>query len=912
MTRELGSLINITVVTSIARRDMKLAFSNPTGYVFVTLFIFLSAAAAFWQVNFFLNNLANLSQLNAVFLYLLIFFIPALTMGVWSEETRQGTDELLLTLPATHLEIVLGKYIAMLGVYSASLFLSLTHVLVLMWLGSPDLGLMFGNYLGYWLAGSSLIAVGMLASLLTSHVTIAFILGALFCAAFVLIEPITGGISKNVQTFLSPLGLFSPFDDFARGIVSLSGILHFISITGLILYLNVVLIGRRHWENYVGTSNMAGHYIIRILALTITIISLNSILSRTAVRLDVTAEGLHSLSKDTIGILKNLDPEQPIFIQAFISPEVPDTYVQTRANLLDVLKEIDSASGPRVQVRLVTTEMYSPESREARQRFGIKPKEIPDLRSAGSGFTNVFAGIAFTSGPKEQVINFLDSGLPVEYELVRSIQVVAQTNRSKLGILATDAHLFGGFDFKTMQSRQPWAMTEELRKQYDVVEVDPKEEYPNDLDALMVALPNTLTQEELNRLAAHVETGNPTLMLVDPLPSFNLALSPTEKKGASINPFSGNQQPPGEQKGDIQKMLETFGIQWDTGLIVWDRYNPHPNLAHLPPEVVFASRGNENQETFNRNIISTASLQELVFLFPGRLLATGTDNLKFLPLIQSGRESGITSYSQLVQRNFFGGSQLVLSKIPRMASTDIYTFAAQVTGYTYESKKIVSDGSSNAVNHEKILENEQAEPINLIVIADVDFASQQFFNIRRLGGGNFNFDNVNFFLNVMDSLLGDESFIGLRGKRVQYRTLETVEKQIRSYTQQRIMEENAAEARAQDALKQARHRLQDRVDKVRQRQDLDEQTQQIMVRNLEELENRRFETIKTNIEAEKETSIQESKEKMEEHIRLIQNTIKNLAALLPPIPVFLLGVSIFFRRRRRENEAAAATQRLRS
>ena len=85
-----------------------------------------------------------------------------------------------------------------------------------------------------------------------------------------------------------------------------------------------------------------------------------------------------------------------------------------------------------------------------------------------------------------------------------------------------------------------------------------------------------------------------------------------------------------------------------------------------------------------------------------------------------------------------------------------------------------------------------------------------------------------------------------------------------------------------------------------------------MVRNLEELENRRFETIKTNIEAEKETSIQESKEKMEEHIRLIQNTIKNLAALLPPIPVFLLGVSIFFRRRRRENEAAAATQRLRS
>ena len=254
--------------------------------------------------------------------------------------------------------------------------------------------------------------------------------------------------------------------------------------------------------------------------------------------------------------------------------------------------------------------------------------------------------------------------------------------------------------------------------------------------------------------------------------------------------------------------------------------------------------------------------------------------------------SGLTAYSQLVQRNFFGGSQLVLTNIPRRASQNAYTVAAHVTG--------------NAGG------TEENAPVNLVVVADVDFASQQFFDIRRMGAGGLHFDNVTFFLNLMDVLVGDESFIALRSKRVRYRTLETVERQTLAYTEQRVRDEDAAEEEAQAALDQARRRLTARVDEVRQRTDLDDQTRRIMVRNLEEVENRRFETLQTNIEAEKEARIEESKEMMESQIRLIQNTIKNLAALLPPVPVFLLGVFIFLRRRRRENEAAAAARRLRS
>jgi len=196
-------------------------------------------------------------------------------------------------------------------------------------------------------------------------------------------------------------------------------------------------------------------------------------------------------------------------------------------------------------------------------------------------------------------------------------------------------------------------------------------------------------------------------------------------------------------------------------------------------------------------------------------------------------------------------------------------------------------------------------------VADVDFISDQFFEIRRRGMENLDLDNVSFFLNCIDVLAGDDSFVELRRRRVQHRTLTTVEARTRAYAEQRAVEEQQATADAQTALADAQQRLDARVGEVQSRTDLDATTKQIMARNLQEAESRRFDAAKATIEAARDTKIDASKEQMETQVRRIQSSIKTLAGLLPPIPVFVLGTLVFMRRQRREREGAAAARRLR-
>jgi len=284
------------VIGALFRKELRSFLGNPTGYVFLTLFIVASASAAFLTDSFFSRNLADLATLNRWMPAILMFFVPAVTMGLWADERRSGTDELLLTLPVRDGEVVLGKFLGALGVYTVGLLFSLVNVIVLAYLGDPDVGLMFATYLGYWLMGALFVAVGMVGSMFTGNTTVAFILGALGCAALVfagtapwasaivgvvllaafgaLLWNVLLGTGRGVgigalggalvglalwlagarlgfgtwfsDTF-SALGAPAHFDSFGEGVLRLGDVVFFLGGTAVALYLCTILISRRHW-----------------------------------------------------------------------------------------------------------------------------------------------------------------------------------------------------------------------------------------------------------------------------------------------------------------------------------------------------------------------------------------------------------------------------------------------------------------------------------------------------------------------------------------------------------------------------------------------------------------------------------------------------------------------------------------
>ncbi|MFM1801446.1 MAG: hypothetical protein RJA81_798, partial [Planctomycetota bacterium] len=877
------------VIRAVVRRNITSFFASPAGYVFITLFVIVGALAAFWQPIFFANNLVNLAPLNVWMPYLLLFFVPAITMSAWAEERRLGTDELLLTLPAKEYEIVLGKYLAALGIYSISLLFSASYVLVLNLLGSPDLGVLLANYLGYWFMGVAMVAIGLVASSLSVNVTVGFILGGLFCALPVFLNLFSLLFSGSTGRTLGRLSIPAQFADFGTGVIPISSVFYFVGIAAAMLYLNVLLVGRRNWSGGPKSRSMWFHGLSRVACLVLSVVSVFAIINRAGARVDTTSERLHTLSSDSRNLISAISGERPVIVQAYFSPTVPSEYVQVKEDLLNKLKEVAAIGGSRIRLSLLETELYSENARDAEKRFGIQPRRVLSTNDARQSTEEIFLGVAFTCGLEEVIVPFFDRGLPVEYELIRSIQVVSRTNRKKIGILNTDARLLGGFDFRSSMPGQEWSIVTELKKQYEVVPVAADAPIAKDFDCLLVAQAASLPQKELDNLMAYVRSGGPTLLFVDPLPTADPSLAPESPRQPAGGMMGSGPQP--DPKADLKPFMDMLGVEWPATEIVWNAYNSHPQLADLPPEVVFISTGSGQKEAFNTMEPATSGLQEVVMIFPGLIRMLPAVGPKVEPLLKTSDSGGLINFRQATSPSFFGSFQINPNR-GHFPTNQPYTLAARISG-TPGTPKPTVDSEGNPLPNAG---SSDEEKLNVVLVSDLDVIGEEFFDLRRRGIENLDFDNVTFVLNCVDQLAGDLSFINLRKRRVTHRTLTRFEEQTREFIKAAAEEAKIAERQADEKLKTAQKRLDERVREIESRKDLDDQTKDIMIANVQEVENRRLVVEKAKIDDEKKAAINESRIESRSNIRKIENRFRFLAILLPPIPSMILGIWVLGRR----------------
>jgi ABC-2 type transport system permease protein len=230
----------------IFRRELSAYFFSPMAYIVISVFLLITGW--FFTSELFLSNSSSLRNVFEIITFIFIFFIPAFTMRLLSEERKSGTIELLVTMPVSDLEIVLGKYFAGLGLLIVALFFSLPYAFTLMVLGQPDIGMLISGYLGLVLLGASYVSIGVFASTVSKNQVVAFIIAFTIIFTLWLIDKFLIIMPVYLVPMLQFLSIDYHFNNIARGVIDSRDLLYYLSLIVFMLSLSKLSLERRKWN----------------------------------------------------------------------------------------------------------------------------------------------------------------------------------------------------------------------------------------------------------------------------------------------------------------------------------------------------------------------------------------------------------------------------------------------------------------------------------------------------------------------------------------------------------------------------------------------------------------------------------------------------------------------------------------
>ena len=236
-------------INALFKRELKSYFATPVAYVFIVIFLMLMGAFTFYLGGFYELRQADLRPFFNFHPWLYLFLVPAISMRLWAEERRSGSVELLMTLPITPWQAVVGKFLAAWTFTSIALALTFPIWITVNYLGDPDNGTILAGYIGSLLMAGGFLAIGACVSAITRNQVIAFVISIVVCFSFLLsgfpmvMDLFSAWAPQIIVDTVASLSFLTHFSNISRGVIDFRDLIYFSLLIAGFLYANTIVIG---------------------------------------------------------------------------------------------------------------------------------------------------------------------------------------------------------------------------------------------------------------------------------------------------------------------------------------------------------------------------------------------------------------------------------------------------------------------------------------------------------------------------------------------------------------------------------------------------------------------------------------------------------------------------------------------
>jgi ABC-2 type transport system permease protein len=417
-------------VATVAEREFRSYFDQATAYIL--LVVFLVANFFFFFRTAFATNEASLRPMFDLMPWLLLFFVPAVTMRSIAEDRASGTIELVLAQPIHETDYLLGKFVGILGFLGVALAGTMAAWFAVNAGGEPLVGPAVAQYAGTLLLCAAFVAIGVWASATTRNQITAFIVAVAmtFFLVALTLPIVLIGLPPSLAAAAQRLGVMSHYRNITRGVLDLRDVVYFVSLTLTFLGLAGVVVQRtrRNAASRTFRTLQAGMF-----GLIAALVVANLLGEHIRGRWDLTPGGAYTLSGATRATLRDLD--DVVTIRFFASRDLPLQAEMVRRDVEDLLADFTSAGGENVRLLRRTPEGDNEDAREA-GRLGIPDVEFNTL---GQGELQVrvgYLGIVLEYADASEVIPFVQQASDLEYRLASAVRSMSRSGRPVVGLVA--------------------------------------------------------------------------------------------------------------------------------------------------------------------------------------------------------------------------------------------------------------------------------------------------------------------------------------------------------------------------------------------------------------------------------------------------------------------------------------------